>query len=100
MELTSRVSGEKEAQICKVGVCACIIGPERNTARSSRTNGQWSEHYESIKKKKKQPHNIHMHVQGVLVTLRLERGCCNGESCQSCFYSGMSSDLWSVLQSF
>lgn len=52
MELTSRVSGEKEAQICKVGVCACIIGPERNTARSSRTNGQWSEHYESIKKKK------------------------------------------------
>lgn len=29
MELTSRVSGEKEAQICKVGVCACIIGPER-----------------------------------------------------------------------
>lgn len=53
MELTSRVSGEKEAQICKVGVCACIIGPERNTARSSRTNGQWSEHYESIKKKKK-----------------------------------------------
>lgn len=53
MELTSRVSGEKEAQICKVGVRACIIGPERNTARSSRTNGQWSEHYESIKKKQK-----------------------------------------------
>lgn len=57
MELTSRVSGEKEAQICKVGVCACIIGPERNTARSSRTNGQWSEHYESIKKKKKTEKN-------------------------------------------
>lgn len=36
------MSGEKEVLICKVDVCACIMGAERSAARSSRTNGQWT----------------------------------------------------------
>lgn len=34
------MSGEKDVEICRVEVCACIIGPRMNVVRSSRTNVQ------------------------------------------------------------